>query len=138
MWAGVQNVSRPIVLCHEMSHITPTITHSDASSTTGRYHGTPIAPPPLAGRAGCIAASGIPETVGRHELHAPVGAGRRCDVVHVRHARALDHEGERDDRIEPLHARVSHPRALHVGHVAAREWTGSARVTEPRRRRALV
>src|SRR5580765_7927824 len=26
-WAGVQNVSRPMDMCHEMSQYTPTITH---------------------------------------------------------------------------------------------------------------
>ena len=33
MCAGVQNVSRPIVRCHEMSHITPRMTLVDANST---------------------------------------------------------------------------------------------------------
>src|SRR3954470_7060148 len=31
--AGVQKVSRPIVMCHEMSQYTPTITHTAATTT---------------------------------------------------------------------------------------------------------
>src|SRR6185312_5840111 len=104
MCAGVQNVSRPMVLCHEMSHITPTITHSDATNTAGRYQGTPAVPAPLAGRGGSIPPSGIPEPVRRHDLHAAVRSRRRRDVVHVRHARTLNLEREGDDRVEPLHA----------------------------------
>src|SRR5262245_37173886 len=38
--AGVQNVSRPIVRCHEMSHVTPTMTLAEAKSTAYRNHGT--------------------------------------------------------------------------------------------------
>src|SRR4051812_34926963 len=33
--AGVQNVSRPIDMCHEMSQYTPIITHSAANTTVG-------------------------------------------------------------------------------------------------------
>ena len=35
--AGVQKVSRPMDMCHEMSQYTPTITHSAAKTTVGAY-----------------------------------------------------------------------------------------------------
>src|SRR5690349_20655242 len=37
--AGVQNVSRPMVMCHEMSQMTPTTMLVDANSTAGMCHG---------------------------------------------------------------------------------------------------
>ena len=36
--AGVQNVSRPMVICHEMSQYTPTITHAAANTTDRACH----------------------------------------------------------------------------------------------------
>src|SRR2546422_9767512 len=49
-WAGVQNVSRPMVRCHEISQITPTTALVDASTraltchgTVGARGGTPVA-----------------------------------------------------------------------------------------------
>ena len=44
MWAGVQNVSRPIVRCHEMSQITPSTTLVEAKSTAQTYQGTSGSP----------------------------------------------------------------------------------------------
>src|SRR5215203_2509674 len=43
MWAGVQNVSRPIVMCHEMSHSRPTMMLVDPASIAVRYHGSAAA-----------------------------------------------------------------------------------------------
>src|SRR5690349_11395111 len=43
MCAGVQNVSRPMVRCHEMSQITPTIVLVAASNAALRYQGTVVA-----------------------------------------------------------------------------------------------
>src|SRR5262245_26894931 len=49
--AGVQNVSRPIVRCHEMSHRTPTMTLVDANRTAYRNQGTaPVSVPAQAWR----------------------------------------------------------------------------------------
>src|SRR5206468_9767664 len=39
-WAGVQNVSRPMVRCHEISQITPTTALVDASTRALTCHGT--------------------------------------------------------------------------------------------------
>src|SRR5256885_4041622 len=36
--AGVQKESRPIVMCHEMSQYTPTITHAAANTTASACH----------------------------------------------------------------------------------------------------
>ena len=41
MCAGVQNVSRPMVECHEMSHRMPTTMHVAAKTTAWQYHGVP-------------------------------------------------------------------------------------------------
>src|SRR5207248_9954575 len=41
MWAGVQNVSRPIERCHEMSQTTPTFALVAAISAAATYQGTP-------------------------------------------------------------------------------------------------
>lgn len=38
MWAGVQNESRPMVRCQEMSHIPPTMTLVDANATARSGH----------------------------------------------------------------------------------------------------
>ena len=43
MWAGVQNVSRPIVMCHEMSHSRPRMMLVEPASIAVRYHGTTAA-----------------------------------------------------------------------------------------------
>src|SRR5438445_794099 len=40
MWAGVQNVSRPIERCHEMSQMTPTFALVAAITAAATYHGT--------------------------------------------------------------------------------------------------
>src|ERR1051325_8098097 len=40
MWAGVQNVSRPIERCHEMSQMTPTFALVAAISAATTYQGT--------------------------------------------------------------------------------------------------
>src|SRR2546427_2412144 len=52
MCAGVQNVSRPMVRCHEISQITPTTAHVAATNTAVTYHGTFAITPPcrVAGR----------------------------------------------------------------------------------------
>src|SRR2546426_2851976 len=52
MCAGVQNVSRPMVRCHEMSQMTPTTAHVAATNTAVTYHGTFAITPPcrVAGR----------------------------------------------------------------------------------------
>ena len=39
MWAGVQKVSRPIVMCHEMSHSSPTMMLVEPASIAVRYQG---------------------------------------------------------------------------------------------------
>src|SRR5579872_5989412 len=39
MWAGVQKVSRPIVMCQEMSHSRPTMMLVDPASMAVRYQG---------------------------------------------------------------------------------------------------
>src|SRR5260370_38244360 len=40
-WAGVQNVSRPMERCQEMSHITPTTALVAANTSAATYHGRP-------------------------------------------------------------------------------------------------
>src|SRR5882724_6227366 len=40
MCAGVQNVSLPIVWCHEMSHNTPSGMHAAPRTTAKQYHGS--------------------------------------------------------------------------------------------------
>ena len=40
MWAGVQNESRPMDRCQEMSQMTPTRTLVDANATAHRGQGT--------------------------------------------------------------------------------------------------
>jgi hypothetical protein len=40
MWAGVQNVSRPMERCQEMSQWTPTMEHVTAAAAHQTYHGT--------------------------------------------------------------------------------------------------
>src|SRR6185436_11854546 len=42
MCAGVQNVSRPIDWCHEMSHIAPSGMHVAPKTMTKQYQGTEI------------------------------------------------------------------------------------------------
>ena len=39
-WAGVQNVSRPIDWCQEMSQCTPTMEQVTAATAHQMYHGT--------------------------------------------------------------------------------------------------
>ena len=43
MWAGVQKVSRPMVSCHEMSHMMPRVMHevAKASRKPGQKGGVP-------------------------------------------------------------------------------------------------
>src|SRR5262245_35170083 len=48
--AGVQNVSRPIDMCHEMSQYTPTITHVAANTAVYACHSPATA---LASSRGC-------------------------------------------------------------------------------------
>src|SRR5207245_11646583 len=55
MWAGVQNVSRPIERCHEMSQMTPTFTLVAAITAAATYHGT-TAGRDVAGAGGAVAA----------------------------------------------------------------------------------
>src|SRR5437879_10530778 len=55
MWAGVQNVSRPIDRCHEMSHMAPTFTLVAAITAAATYHGT-TAGRDVAGAGGAVAA----------------------------------------------------------------------------------
>src|SRR5215510_12911062 len=43
MCAGVQKVSRPIVMCHEMSHSRPTAMLVEPISMADRYQGKPAA-----------------------------------------------------------------------------------------------
>src|SRR5213594_3134081 len=63
MCAGVQNVSRPIVRCHEMSQITPTTALVAANTSAATYHGR-LAPREMARAAGmaatvtCLAVAG--------------------------------------------------------------------------------
>src|SRR5262249_3458180 len=41
-WAGVQKVSRPILLCQEMSHTLPTLPEVTASTQAQIYQGTRV------------------------------------------------------------------------------------------------
>src|SRR5215467_4876240 len=43
-WAGVQNVSRPIPMCQEMSQYRPTVVEVTASTDAQRYQGTALVP----------------------------------------------------------------------------------------------
>src|SRR5262252_7309390 len=59
--AGVQNVSRPIVMCQEMSQYNPVVIESDASTEVQAYQGIASAPDWVAAKS--VARVGVPATV---------------------------------------------------------------------------
>src|SRR5690349_6433592 len=68
MWAGVQNVSRPIVMCQEMSHSRPTMMLVDPASIAVRYQGTAAA---LSTRGRGAAAAWATDSIGV-SLNGPI------------------------------------------------------------------
>src|SRR6266571_1404909 len=77
MCAGVQNVSRPIVRCHEMSQITPTPVLVAASNTAVRYQGTGAV---VAGRGEAVAVMRR-SSGGRAKVRSSCSASLRLDHV---------------------------------------------------------
>src|SRR5688572_31898475 len=103
-WAGVQNVSRPIVMCHEMSQMTPTTMLVDAKSTAGMCHGIADARA-LAARA----AADCDRTV--TPIRAPPEKVWRPYVmaIETRHARRDERERRARRRLTAVLVRVCSP-----------------------------
>src|SRR5436190_13910780 len=93
--AGVQNVSRPMDMCHEMSHSKPTTTIAAAATTA----------------YACHAQSSTTEPVRVVEEYAGAKVGRAVDVMGDLEERHLLAERRRVDRRDAEQA-LQHARAL--------------------------
>src|SRR4029077_1761865 len=102
MWAGVQNVSRPIERCHEMSQMTPTFALVAAISAAATYHGTtppgggarvPGVAPVVSGLAGARAPRDQAPAAPLLEdlLHLLVRVGQRLLRAHPSRRRVCEH-----------------------------------------------
>ena len=69
MWAGVQNVSRPIDRCQAMSQWDPTIAEVTAMTADQTYHGMADSREGVIG----LAILTVLSHVGQHELRSPRG-----------------------------------------------------------------
>src|SRR5436309_950826 len=78
MWAGVQEVSRPMVMCHEMSQSRPTMMLVEPASIAVRVHGKAAAR--SCGRTAGISAAavtGARDSIGRSSSERSSGKGIR-------------------------------------------------------------
>src|SRR5690242_3781167 len=112
MWAGVQNVSRPIERCHEMSQMTPTFALVAATSAATTYHGgaaARVAARP-AGRAVVVIELPVARPPGDQFLGAPLLEDLLDLLVRLVQGllrahpsrRRVGKHGRQDERVEDL------------------------------------
>src|SRR5438445_8200398 len=125
MWAGVQNVSRPIERCHEMSQMTPTFALVAAITPAATYHGT-TAGRDVAETGGAVAAAtglAVVRPAGDQSsaaplledlLHLLVRVHQRFLRAHPARRRVREHGGQ-DERVEHFALRrVGRPRVADI------------------------
>src|ERR1043166_7477613 len=127
MWAGVQNVSRPIERCHEMSQMTPTFALVAAISAAATYQGTTPGCGAAPARGPVAAGTGL--AVARPSRHQPPAAPLLEDLLHL-----LVRVGQRVLRAHPPRGRVREHGGQHerVEYLALRR-VGRAGVPDVRR-----